>query len=359
MPPDSGQPSKSSRLRALAASHRASPTAPTRQARRTRPPGGWPTPPTRPPAWPACPATCWMTRFAAATWPASRSADADSSPAATCSSFPATPPRTLHQRACRPQIAAQDTASGRRKTTAAGPVPGRPSHRARPRRGRRTRQPRQPRHRPAATTAIRMGPGLLHPHRRDHSGTQDRTAPPCPLRQLPPAPSRPAHAIQHRPRRHPRAGRPGRRRRLQPDRPSRPDAHRPPQPPQARPHPPRQTWPDTDRSRIITLARRDPRSQLVSLILDAATADIAMFAAAAHADEREAHVCDAERYGQNLPDGSYGRRNRPPAASHRTRPPDNRRTRCRRAAWARQRLLSRSARGRLGDRAGVSPTSQP
>jgi hypothetical protein len=35
-----------------------------------------------------------------------------------------------------------------------------------------------------------------------------------------------------------------------------------------------------------------------------------MFAIAAHADEREAHVREVERYGQSLPEDSYGRRNR-------------------------------------------------
>ena len=35
-----------------------------------------------------------------------------------------------------------------------------------------------------------------------------------------------------------------------------------------------------------------------------------MFAIAAHADEREAHVRVVERFGQSLPEGSYGRRNR-------------------------------------------------
>jgi hypothetical protein len=35
-----------------------------------------------------------------------------------------------------------------------------------------------------------------------------------------------------------------------------------------------------------------------------------MFALAAHADEREAHVREVERFGQTLPEGSYGRRNR-------------------------------------------------
>jgi hypothetical protein len=83
--------------------------------------------------------------------------------------------------------------------------------------------------------------------------------------------------------------------------------------------PPGQAWPDTDGPRIIAVARRDPRGQTVSLILDAATADIAIFAAAAHADEREAHVREVERFGQSLPEGSYGRRNRQAIAARETR----------------------------------------
>jgi hypothetical protein len=58
---------------------------------------------------------------------------------------------------------------------------------------------------------------------------------------------------------------------------------------------------------------------MVSLVLDATTANIAMFAIAAHADDREAHVREVERSGQNLPDGSYGRRNRQAIATRETR----------------------------------------
>ena len=61
---------------------------------------------------------------------------------------------------------------------------------------------------------------------------------------------------------------------------------------------PEQAWPDTDGPRILALARRDPETQTVSLVLDATTANIAMFAIAAHADEREAHVREVERSGQ-------------------------------------------------------------
>jgi hypothetical protein len=82
---------------------------------------------------------------------------------------------------------------------------------------------------------------------------------------------------------------------------------------------PEQTWPETDGPRILALARRDPETQTVSLILDETTANIALFAIAAHADEREAHVREVERSGQHLPEGSYGRRNRQAIAARETR----------------------------------------
>jgi hypothetical protein len=82
---------------------------------------------------------------------------------------------------------------------------------------------------------------------------------------------------------------------------------------------PEQAWPDTDGPRILALGRRDPETQTVSLVLDDTTANIAMFAIAAHADEREAHVREVERSGQSLPEGSYGRRNRQAIAARETR----------------------------------------
>ena len=82
---------------------------------------------------------------------------------------------------------------------------------------------------------------------------------------------------------------------------------------------PQQAWPDTDGPRILALARRDPETQTVSLVLDATTANIALFAIAAHADEREAHVREIERSAQHLPEGSYGRRNRQAIAARDTR----------------------------------------
>jgi hypothetical protein len=82
---------------------------------------------------------------------------------------------------------------------------------------------------------------------------------------------------------------------------------------------PQSARPEPDGQQVIALARRDPQGCTVSLILDAATANIALFAIAAHADEREAHLREIKRSGQNLPEGSYGRRNRETIAARETR----------------------------------------
>jgi hypothetical protein len=50
-----------------------------------------------------------------------------------------------------------------------------------------------------------------------------------------------------------------------------------------------------------------------------ATANAAIFAIAAHAGEREAHSREVEQYGADLPEGSYGRRNRQAIAARETR----------------------------------------
>ena len=82
---------------------------------------------------------------------------------------------------------------------------------------------------------------------------------------------------------------------------------------------PEPAWPDADGQQPIALARRDPNSRTVSLILDATTANIAMHAIAVHAGDRESHVREVEQYGQNLPEDSYGRRNRQAIAARETR----------------------------------------
>jgi hypothetical protein len=81
---------------------------------------------------------------------------------------------------------------------------------------------------------------------------------------------------------------------------------------------PEASWPETDGPRITALARHDPETGTVTLVLDA-TASIAMFAVAAHAGEREAHAREVERSGTDWPDGSYGRRNRQAIAARETR----------------------------------------
>jgi hypothetical protein len=85
---------------------------------------------------------------------------------------------------------------------------------------------------------------------------------------------------------------------------------------QAQPEP---AFPETDGPQTFAVANRDPESQTISLVLDAATANSVMFAIAAHAGEREAHIREVERYGQTLPEGSYGRRNRQAIAARETR----------------------------------------
>ena len=82
---------------------------------------------------------------------------------------------------------------------------------------------------------------------------------------------------------------------------------------------PEPAWPETDGPRAVALANRNPESQTVSLVLDATTANTVMFAIAAHAAEREAHIREVERFGQTLPEGSYGRRNRHAIAAREAR----------------------------------------
>jgi hypothetical protein len=82
---------------------------------------------------------------------------------------------------------------------------------------------------------------------------------------------------------------------------------------------PEPAWPETAGPRITALARHDPETGTVTLVLDTTTASIAMFALAAHADEREAHVREVEQHGADLPEGSWGQRNRQAIAARETR----------------------------------------
>jgi hypothetical protein len=82
---------------------------------------------------------------------------------------------------------------------------------------------------------------------------------------------------------------------------------------------PEQAWPDADGPQVIALAGRDPGNRTVSLILDEASASIAVQAIAVHAADREAHAREVAQFGQNLPEGTYGRRNRQAIAARETR----------------------------------------
>jgi hypothetical protein len=77
--------------------------------------------------------------------------------------------------------------------------------------------------------------------------------------------------------------------------------------------------PEIEDPRPVALASRNPETQTVTLVLDTATANAVMFAIAAHADEREAHIREVQRYGQTLPEGSYGRQNRQAIAAREAR----------------------------------------
>jgi len=81
----------------------------------------------------------------------------------------------------------------------------------------------------------------------------------------------------------------------------------------------RQASPDAGDPLITILARRDPDSQITTLILDSVTADVAIYAIAAHAGEREARLRQVQLSGQNLPEGSCGRTNRELIADRETR----------------------------------------
>ena len=84
-------------------------------------------------------------------------------------------------------------------------------------------------------------------------------------------------------------------------------------------HDARQASPDAGDPLITILARHDPQSQITTLILDSVTADVAIYAIAAHAEEREAHLRQVQEAGQNLPEGSCGRTNRELIADRETR----------------------------------------
>lgn len=70
---------------------------------------------------------------------------------------------------------------------------------------------------------------------------------------------------------------------------------------------------------FIAIAHHDPASRTVSLILDDSTANVAIHAIAVNAADREAHMREVQQASQNLPETSYGWRNRQDIAARETR----------------------------------------
>jgi hypothetical protein len=65
---------------------------------------------------------------------------------------------------------------------------------------------------------------------------------------------------------------------------------------------PKRTRPEIEAPAPVALASRNPETQTVTLVLDTATASAVIFAIAANADEREAHIREVQSYGQTLPE---------------------------------------------------------
>ena len=82
---------------------------------------------------------------------------------------------------------------------------------------------------------------------------------------------------------------------------------------------PEPTWPDTQGPMPITIARYDSASQTVSFVLDAASANIAMYAITSHAIDREAHTREVLQYSQQLPENSHSQRARQDIAARESR----------------------------------------
>lgn len=76
---------------------------------------------------------------------------------------------------------------------------------------------------------------------------------------------------------------------------------------------------DARSQHLIAMARHDPDSQTVSLILDVTTANAAIHAITINAVDREARTREIQQSSEHLPENSYGRRNRETIAARETR----------------------------------------
>lgn len=70
---------------------------------------------------------------------------------------------------------------------------------------------------------------------------------------------------------------------------------------------------------VIAMARHDPASHTVSLLLDETSANAAIHAISTQAADREARTREIEQYARDLPEDSYGRHNRETIAARETR----------------------------------------
>ena len=164
------------------------------------------------------------------------------------------------------------------------------------------------------------GSGHLSPNRRYQPRPQNPAAHPRPLRH-PPRPARSRPALQYCIARGPDVGPIGENFAAACDQIDHADTllkgfHDRSRHGQAQPG---RTRPEIDEPRPIALASRNPETQTITLVLDATTASAVIFAIAAHADEREAHIREVQSYAQTLPEDSYGRRNRQEIATRETR----------------------------------------
>jgi hypothetical protein len=83
---------------------------------------------------------------------------------------------------------------------------------------------------------------------------------------------------------------------------------------------PQQARPDLSTPIIAAQATRHPSgNRTVTLVMDEATANLAIFAITVQAGEREAHLREVEQFAHGLPEGSYGRQNREAIAARERR----------------------------------------
>ena len=82
---------------------------------------------------------------------------------------------------------------------------------------------------------------------------------------------------------------------------------------------PRQARPAAAGPTVIARTSQQSGNRIITLTMDEATANLAIYAITVHAGEREAHVREVAQVSQGLPKGSYGRENREAIAAREMR----------------------------------------